>query len=116
MIMNRIALAFVAFLLPFAFVACGVDSGEVYDKTYEPARSWQEDEPDYQYTCQYEYDPITGGFGNVCKSRFVGYKTVTKHEEECYRIMFRNDDGDKGDDCIGSEQYEAIDIGDWYEK
>jgi hypothetical protein len=112
---KKIAIAMVAIMLPFSFAGCGVDSGEVYDKSYEPARSWQEEEADYQYVCQYEYN-YNGKFENVCRNRFIGYKTITKHEDECYRIMFQNEDGDKGDTCVGSERYETIDIGDWYEK
>lgn len=104
--------------LAFAFTACGVNAGEVYDKTYEPARSWEVEEADYQYTCYPAVRYVNGKPQSYqdCQSRFVGYKTVTKHSEECYRIMFRNDDGDKGEDCVGEGRYNEIEIGDWYEK
>lgn len=118
--MKKIMIAVIsAFILCFT-VACGVNAGAVYDKELIPAKDWDAQEPDYRYSCQYEYgyNPMTGKyeFANICKDRQEGWKTVHHHEDACYRLKFKNEDGDKGDDCVSVGKYDSVSIGDWYEK
>lgn len=109
---RRIATIFVTAVIGFSFAACGADAGEIYGMQYEPARDWTTVEADYQYLCNYDY--FKGE--TVCKHQFAGYKDVHHHEDECYRIKFRNESGDKGEACVTESEFNELEPGDWYDK
>lgn len=110
--------------LVFALTACGASSGDVYAKDVIPARDWTTQEPTQQYQCNYEYgyhydyfnNKYTYGLYNHCGNVTVGYHDEQHHEDACYKVMFKNKDGDKGDDCIGQTRWDGIEIGDFYER
>lgn len=37
-------------------------------------------------------------------------------EDITWCIWFENESGAEGDDCIGKDEYEELEVGDWYEK
>lgn len=117
--MKKFIVAFVTILAMFSMSACAPDSGNVYAKEYHEGYYKTVSVDDYHYSCNYEYDPFkgeNGGFRNVCKDRWVGSHNEQRWVEECYEVKFKNEDGDKGDDCVGRDRYEALNIGDFFEK
>lgn len=92
-----------------------VTSGEVYDKEYEPARRWTTTEPVYTQQCTPRY--VNGQYqGQNCQQVLTGWREVDHYDPECYRLDFKNEDGDKGDACVDQKTYDTIEVGDWYDK
>jgi hypothetical protein len=109
-----------ALSLALFLTACGVDAGNVYAKNYYPEHYKTVSVDDYAYLCQYEYDYMAnggkGGYRNVCKNRWTGSHNEQRVVPACWEVKFKNEEGDKGKQCVGQETYDNLEIGDWYEK
>jgi hypothetical protein len=101
-----------ALVLLTLFTACGVKAGEVYDKSYHPSETYYVMVDDYMQ--QPYYDPNLKQWMN--RQVWIGQHQEQRTRPECYQVKFQNDDGDKGDNCVSADEYETIDIGDWYEE
>lgn len=118
--MRKFIIAPVAAII-FALSACaGVTEGTVYAKDYVPAKSWETTEPTYQQVCETRMRARTVN-GNTqmesyqdCRQKQVGWHQEHHHKPECYKIKFRNSEGDEGDDCVSPKEYEDISEGDFY--
>lgn len=118
--MRKFIIAPVVALL-FALTACaGTTEGTVYAKDYVPARSWETTEPTYQYVCQTKMRSsyVNGQYQQQsyqdCQNQLVGWHQESHYKPECYKIKFRNSEGDEGDDCVSASEYEDIQIDDFY--
>lgn len=109
-------------LIPFIglmLAACGVDSGTIYAKTYvapydEPyqhAVYRQDCGPHYEYTYDGKYRLV-----NSCKQVLSHYEQRYEHHDACWKIMFQNTDGDKGESCVPQSTYDDLEVGDFYSK
>lgn len=99
--------------LLFVLVACGGPTeGFVYAKDHIPEHIEYETVQDYIWTCQPNYD----GKGCTMKQTWVGSHKEPYVEPECYWIGFEDQDGKRGEDCIGKTRWETIEVGDYYEK
>lgn len=117
--MRKFIIAPVVALL-FVFSACDATEGTVYDKKYEAAKSWETTEPTYQYVCQtktrsnYSNGQYRQESYQDCQNKHVGWHQEHHYRAECYKILFKNQAGDKGDDCVSPTEYEEIQEGDFY--
>ena len=94
------------------FTACGPESGTVYAKQFTPGHYTTEQVADYIPICQ--YDPNLKM--TTCRQQFIGYHDSQRWHDDCYALFFKNDEGDKGDDCVPQSTYDSTDIGDFYSK
>lgn len=108
--MKKILVA-LAFL--FTLTACGgPESGTVYAKEYIPAHTAYRTVQDYMQ--QAYYDPNLKMW--TTRQVWMGSHKESYVEPECYWVKFKNDEGDKGDDCVGQDRYNSINEGDHFEK
>lgn len=87
-----VILACVGFIVwPVVIELTEPDAGTVYDKTYRGA-----------------YTTIScSGKPQVCTSTYY---------PDCWRIMYRDDNGDAGDDCVSEDRYRRTEVGAWFSK
>ena len=104
--MRKTVAALVAALL-FTLAACGASAGEVYDKTHH--------EGYYKTVMVDDYIWLPKADGTL-EQRWVGQHEEQRWVEECYELKFKNDSGDKGDDCVSETTFDNTDLGDWYAK
>lgn len=118
--MKRIIVALSLCLALFLTACGGPDAGRVYSKNYYPEHYKTVQVNDYAYLCQMEYvyhaNGGKGGYQNVCSNRLVGSHPEQRVEPACYEIKFKDEEGNKGDDCVGKDTYNSLEIDDWYEK
>lgn len=110
-----------ALLTAILLAACGgITEGTVYEKTYTPARDWTTTEPDYDTRCttKTRMKTVNGKTRTEtyqdCQRYQDGWEEVAHHEDECYRVAFREGD-DTSSVCVTKEQYDAVEIGDPFE-
>ena len=109
--------AIVTAVLLFVLTACGAVSGDVYYKHYDDADVVTNYVQDYRQECTPTYSTAgTGTGGSSCRQVWVGSHPVQTYYPECYRIKFRNDEGDTGSDCISALEFDRIKVGDYYSK
>lgn len=104
-----------------AFAGCSmVTEGTVYSKEYIPSRSWTTTEPTYTYSCQTRYRSVymNGKTSQQpyqdCQNSLVGWHQEKHFKRECFKVKFRNSDGDTGSDCVSKEEFDSINKGDFY--
>lgn len=109
-----------AAIAALAFSSCGVTEGTVYDKSYSPEKRWTTQEADYDNVCttktrtSYVNGKSKTSTYQDCKRVFDGYETKHHRKAACYRLKFKNRDGDKGSACVSKATYTKHDIGDYY--
>jgi hypothetical protein len=110
---QKIALAFVALVLPFSFMGCGgPSSGDVYDKDHVEAYTSYHSVPDYIWVPQ--YNPTTKT--TDMHQQYVGNHDEADYHEECWKIMFRDSEGKEGDACVSEYKWNDIQIGEYFSK
>jgi len=94
--MKKIMSALGAIAVAGVLVACAPVEGTVTEKTYKP------DNSGYQYT--YGFNPSTGKYD-------YGYRYVS--DPACYGIHVRTDEGKNLSECVGAEEWNSLEIGDY---
>lgn len=103
----------VAGLLLTSLAGCAT-SGTVTSKRFE--------EGGYRYspgTTTWTTECTTsGGFPPTTTCRQVPGGTTSdfRHEPECYRLTFKNENGRTGQDCVTQQVYAELEVGDHYER
>ena len=104
--------ALVILTLLIVLTACGPQSGTVYAKDFYPEHTESRTVQDYIWVSR--YNPATKQ--TEMKQMWVGSHEEYYQVPDCWWIGFEDEDGDKGEDCVGKTRWETIEVGDYYEK
>ncbi len=107
-----IALAAVGLVLLLSLADCAT-SGTVTSKRFEPGGSrYSPGMTTYTTQCT-----TSGGFPptTTCQQVPSGSTSTFRYEPDCYRLVFKNEKGRTGQDCVSKQEYDELEVGDHYE-
>lgn len=108
-----------AVVVLFLLTSCGVSEGTVYDKRFEAAHNEERERSVYATHCGYSYGLNSDGsygYGYRCKYEFDHTEHYQVWIKDCYRLLFKNEKGHKGNACVPEWEYNEKQIGSYYKE
>lgn len=122
--MRKTILSSLAGVLLFATAACGVSEGTVIDKEFTPEWVEQVEQDVTEQECEWDTDTKTTYVNGKpktttskkyeCEDVVVGTEMVDKVHPDQWEITVENEDGDTGVLDVTQEEFESVEIGEFF--